>query len=58
VLRRDDAALDLWALEAMSLTVAANVVNLMHPDGRFIAADHALVARFVDRCTAADPLTR
>lgn len=55
VLRLDDAALDLWALEAMSLTISANVVNLMHPDGRFIEAYHALVDRFVDRCIAASP---
>lgn len=55
VLRIEDPALDLWALEAMSLTISANVVNLMHPDGRFIDAYHALVERFVARCIAASP---
>lgn len=47
------ADLDYWALEAMSLTISANVINLMHPDGRFIAAFHALVDRYVARCLAA-----
>lgn len=53
VLRLDEAELAVWALEAMSLTVAANVVNLMHPDGRFIDHYRRLVDRFVDRCVAA-----
>lgn len=53
VLGLPDGELDLWALEIMSMTVAANVVNLMHPDGRFIDTYRALVDRFVDRCIAA-----
>lgn len=43
------ALCDTLALEIMSITIGANVVNLMHPDGRFVDTYRTLIDNFINR---------
>lgn len=43
------ALYDTMALEIMSITIGANVVNLMHPDGRFVETYRTLIDNFINR---------
>lgn len=42
------------ALEIMSITIGANVVNLMHPDGEHIQTYRSIIESYINRATGQD----
>jgi len=53
VVREDEY--DTLALELLSVTIGANVVNLMHPDGRFLNVYRTYLESFIERVTRRAP---